>query len=48
MHRLGMQTVFYELEIKCTKIFQLQCHSCRNIYQTQYMMRMVDWWNRSI
>jgi len=29
-------------------MFQLPRHSCRNIYQTQYIMRMVDWWNRSI
>jgi len=29
-------------------MFQLPRHSCRNIYQTQYIMLMVDWWNRSI
>jgi len=27
---------------ECTKMFQLPRHSCRNIYQTQYIMRMVD------
>ena len=42
MHGLGIQTVFYESELKCTKIFQQPCHSCSDIYQMQYIMCMVD------
>ena len=28
------------------KDFQLPRHSCRNIYQTQYIMRIVHWWKQ--
>jgi len=41
MHGLEMQTVLYELQMKCTKILQLPRHRCRNTKHN--IMHMVDW-----
>jgi len=42
MHAIGMQIVLYYLEMQCKKILQPPRHRCRNMYQIQYIMRMVD------
>jgi len=39
---LGMQTVLYELENVMYKDFTTTRHRCKNTYQTQYIMHIVD------